>query len=146
MAGLLIAVATLIREVAPFTIPVVLLYLAWTRAGWRPLLAFLVAAVLPLLVYSALIDHRFHVFGMTATPGWTLYGRVAGFADCTGVKLEPAARKLCETSAQRASHPDAPDWYIWGPSPAQRLFHPATEARSQVALRPTRCSSRSRAR
>ncbi len=133
VSGLLIAVASLIREVAPFTIPVVLLYFAWTRAGWAPALSFLVAAVLPLLVYSGLIQHRFHVFGVTATPGWTLYGRVAGFADCTGVKLEPKAHKLCETSAQRASHPDAPDWYVWGPSPAQRLFHPATEARSQVA-------------
>lgn len=133
VAGLLVAVATLIREVAPFTIPVALVYLLWTRAGRRPRVAFLLAAVLPLLVYSALIDHRFHVFGMTATPGWTLYGRVAGFADCTGVKLEARARGLCETSAQRASHPGTPDWYIWGPSPAQRLFHPATQSRAQVA-------------
>ena len=132
-AGLLIALTTLVREVAPFTIPVVLVYLVWIRAGWRPVVAFVVAAALPLLVYSALIDHRFHVFGMTATPGWTLYGRVAGFADCTGVKLEPTEQRLCETGAQRASHPDAPDWYIWGPSPAQRIFHPATQSIADVA-------------
>jgi hypothetical protein len=132
-AGLLIALTTLVREVAPFTVPVVLVYLFWMRAGWRPVVAFVVAAALPLLAYSALIDHRFHVFGMTATPGWTLYGRVAGFADCTGVKLKPAAHKLCETSAQRASHPDTPDWYIWGPSPARRLFHPSTESIADVA-------------
>jgi len=131
--GLVIALTALVREVAPFTIPVVLVYLLWMRAGWRPLVALVVAAALPLLVYSALIDHRFHVFSMTATPGWTLYGRVAGFADCTGVKLEPAAHRLCETSAQRASHPDAPDWYIWGPSPARRLFHPSTESIADVA-------------
>ena len=121
------------REVAPFAIPVVLIYLAWTRAGWRPLVGFLLAAVLPLLVYAALIDSRFHVLSMTATPGWTLYGRVAGFADCDGVALEPAAQKLCETSAERASHPSAPDWYIWGPSPAQRLFHPDTQSIADVA-------------
>ncbi len=133
LAGLLIALTTLVREVAPFTIPVVLVYMLWTRSGWRPLIAFLVAAALPLLVYSALIDHRFHVFGMTATPGWTLYGRVAGFAGCAGVKLEPAAQRLCETSAQRAGHPDAPDWYIWGPSPAQRLFHPSTQSIADIA-------------
>ncbi len=131
--GLLIALTALVREVAPFTIPVVLVYLIWIRAGWRPLVAFVVAAALPLLFYSALIDHRFHVFGMTATPGWTLYGRVAGFADCNGIRLEPAALRLCETSAQRASHPDAPDWYIWGPSPAQRIFHPATQSIADVA-------------
>ena len=133
VSGLLVALATLVREVSPFTIPVFLVYLVWVRAGWRPLAAFLVAAAIPLLCYSALIDHRFHVFGLTATPGWTLYGRVAGFADCNGVKLEPAARGLCETSAQRASHPRTPDWYIWGPSPAQRLFHPATQPVSKVA-------------
>ena len=133
VSGLLVALATLVREVAPFTIPVFLVYLVWVRAGWRPLAAFLVAAAIPLLCYSALIDHRFGVFGLTATPGWTLYGRVAGFADCSGVKLEPAARGLCETSAQRASHPSAPDWYIWGPSLAQRLFHPATQPVFEVA-------------
>ncbi|HET9019845.1 MAG TPA: phospholipid carrier-dependent glycosyltransferase, partial [Acetobacteraceae bacterium] len=133
LAGLLLAATTLVREVAPFTIPLALIYLAWIRAGWRPLVAFLVAAALPLLGYSALLDSRFHVFSMTAMPGWTLYGRVAGFADCNGIRLEPAARRLCETGAQRASHPDAPDWYIWGPSPAQRLFHPATQSRADVA-------------
>jgi hypothetical protein len=133
LAGFLLALTSLVREVAPFTLPVVFVYLIWMRAGWRPLLAFVVAAALPLLVYSALIDHRFHVFGMTATPGWTLYGRVAGFADCNGVKLEPAAHRLCETSAQRASHPTAPDWYIWGPSPAMREFHPDTQSIAQVA-------------
>jgi hypothetical protein len=133
LAGLLIALTSLVREVAPFTVPVILIYLLWSRSGWRPPVAFLLAAVLPLLVYSALIDHRFHVFGMTATPGWTLYGRVAGFADCTGVTLEPVARRLCESSAQRASHPSAPDWYIWGPSPAQRLFHPSTQSIVDVA-------------
>jgi Dolichyl-phosphate-mannose-protein mannosyltransferase len=132
-SGLLIAAATLVREVAPFTIPVLLIYLLWLRSGWRPVAAFVVAAAVPLLAYSALIDHRFHVFGLTATPGWTLYGRVAGFADCTGVKLEPSARPLCETAAQRKSHPTAPDWYIWGPSPAQRIFHPATQGVADVS-------------
>jgi hypothetical protein len=133
VAGGLVAAATLVREVAPFTIPVFLIYALWIRAGWRPLVVFIVAAALPLLAYSALMSHRFHVFGLTATPGWTLYGRVAGFADCTGVKLEPAAQKLCETPAQRASHPRAPDWYIWGPSPANRIFNPAVQPVSAIA-------------
>jgi hypothetical protein len=132
-AGLLLALTTLVREVAPFTLPVALLYLAWIRAGWRPPAVLLVTAALPLLAYGALIDGRFHVFSLTAMPGWTLYGRVAGFADCRGVSLAPSARRLCETDAQRASHPRAPDWYIWGPSPAQRLFHPSTQSRADVA-------------
>jgi Dolichyl-phosphate-mannose-protein mannosyltransferase len=133
VAGGLVAAATLVREVAPFTVPLFLIYLLWIHAGWRPLAAFIVAAALPLLAYSALMNHRFHVFGLTATPGWTLYGRVAGFADCTGVKLQPAAQRLCETPAQRASHPRAPDWYVWGPSPANRIFNPAVQPVSAIA-------------
>jgi len=133
ICGLLLAFASLEREAAPFTVPVFLVYLAWVRAGSRAFVAFILALAVPLLAYSAAVDAKFHVFGLTATPGWTLYGRVAGFADCNGLKLEAAARPLCESEAQRASHPSAPDWYIWSPSPAQRLFKPATESISSVA-------------
>jgi hypothetical protein len=133
ICGLLLAFSSLEREAAPFTVPVFLVYLVWIRAGSRAFVAFILALAIPLLAYSAAIDAKFHVFGLTATPGWTLYGRVAGFAECDGVKLEAAARALCETKTQRASHPSAPDWYIWGPSPAQRLFKPATESISSVA-------------
>ncbi len=133
ICGLLLAFASLEREAAPFTVPVFLIYLAWVRAGARAFLAFILALAIPLLAYSAVVDAKFHVFGLTATPGWTLYGRVAGFADCDGLKLEAAARPLCETSSQRASHPSAPDWYIWGPSPAQHLFKPATESVASIA-------------
>jgi len=131
--GLLVALAALVREVAPFAIPVCLIYILWLRIGWRPLAAFILACAVPLLVYSALIDNRYNVFGLTATSGWTLYGRVAGFADCNGVRLEPAARRLCEATAERARHPTAPDWYVWGPSPAQRIFDPGDQPLSQVA-------------
>jgi hypothetical protein len=133
VAGALVAGATLVREIAPFTIPLFLIYALWIRTGWRPIVAFIVAVAVPLLTYSALIDQDFHVSGLTATPGWTLYGRVAGFADCNGIKLEPEAQKLCETPPQRASHPDTPDWYIWGPSPARRLFNPGEQPATAIA-------------
>jgi len=133
ICGLLLAFAALEREAAPFTIPVFLIYLAWIRAGARAFVAFLLALLIPLSAYSAAVNSKYQVFGLTATSGWTLYGRVGGFADCTGVTLEAAARPLCESKAQRASHPSAPDWYVWGPSPAQRVFDPANQSVSKVA-------------
>lgn len=134
VAGLLVALASLIREVAPLIVPVLFVYLLWVRAGWRALLAFIVAAAIPLVAYSSLIDQKYGVFGLTATSGWTLYGRAGSFADCRGIKLPAVEQRLCQTSAQRARQPAAPDWYIWAnASPARRVFHPDTEPRSAVA-------------
>jgi hypothetical protein len=60
---------------------------------------------------------------LSHTSGGTMYGRVAGFADCAGAGIAPVARPLCETAAQRHSHPDAPDWYIFdSASRAVKLF------------------------
>ncbi|MGH2873791.1 MAG: hypothetical protein ACRDL5_15190, partial [Solirubrobacteraceae bacterium] len=134
VAGLLLAAAAIQREVGLFALPVVVVYLVWARVGWRPLIAFVLVAALPLGGYAALIDAKTGVFGLTATSGWTIYGRVAGFADCGGAAIAPDARGLCETPAQRASHPRAPDWYIWAAgSPAIRLFHRGQQTRAQRA-------------
>jgi branched-subunit amino acid transport protein AzlD len=139
-AGLLVAASVLLRSAGLFVAPLILVYLLWTRAGWRPLAAFVVALAVPLLAYCAAEDARFHTFGFSQTSGWLSYGRVAGFADCSGVHVAPGSRPLCETAAQRHAHPDAPDWYIFSPaSPAVKLFGGyagtvAAQRRSNAAL------------
>jgi hypothetical protein len=106
--------------------------------GPRRIAVFLAAAAVPLLGYAALYDARLGVFGLSETSGWALYGRTAGFADCAGLKIPRVERPLCETRAQRHSHPDAPTWYIWdGSSPAARLFHGGHQTR-QVQERANR--------
>ncbi len=133
VSGLLFAAAVLQREAALFIFPVMLAYLVWVRARWTRLAVFLACAAIPLLGYASLVDQKYDVFGLGAASGWTLYGRVASFADCRDFTVSAAARPLCETAAQRAAHPSAPDWYIWGPSPAVRLFKPASESVAQSA-------------
>ena len=123
VAGLLLAAAILQRTAGLFAIPFFAAYLLWVRAGWRAVVAFLLALALPVLAYAAAEKSRFGTFGLSQTDGWVLYGRVAGFADCNGANIAPDARPLCETAAQRSSHPDAGDWYIFDlDSPAVRLF------------------------
>jgi hypothetical protein len=130
LAGLLLGAAVIQREAALFTAPFFLLYLLWARVGTRRFAAFTAALVLPVLGYAALYDARFGVFGLTETSGWTLYGRVAAFADCSGAGITKAERPLCESSAQRRSHPGSPTWYIWdGSSPAAKLFHGGHQTR-----------------
>jgi 4-amino-4-deoxy-L-arabinose transferase-like glycosyltransferase len=123
-AGLLLAASLVEREAALFAVPAFLVYLVWIRAGLRTTVAFLLALAVPVLAYAALYQSRVGVFGLSESDGWTLYGRVAGFADCAGAGIPRAERPLCETATQRASHPSAGTWYIWdGSSPADRLFH-----------------------
>ena len=134
LAGLLIAAAVIEREVALFAIPTMIVYLVWIRAGWRSFVAFLITVAVPLAGYAELMAAKTGVFGITATSGWTLYSRVAGFADCGGVRIAADARSLCETAQQRDSHPRAPDWYMWDfSSPAIRLFHRGRETTAQRA-------------
>jgi hypothetical protein len=113
LVGLLLAAATLQRQSGLFVIPVVAIYLLWARTSWRGLLAFALALAVPICAYAARFDQRYGTFALTHTSGWSLYGRIAGFANCAGAGIAPDARFLCETPAQRASHPDASDWYIF---------------------------------
>jgi hypothetical protein len=113
LAGLLLAAAMLQRQSGLFVVPVFALFLIWRRVGWRALTAFALALAIPVCAYAARFDQRYGTFSLSHTSGWTLYGRVAGFANCAGAGIVPDARFLCETPAQRAGHPDAPDWYIF---------------------------------
>lgn len=130
LAGILLAASVIQREAALFTVPAFLLYLLWARIGFRRFGVFVLALALPVLAYAALYQARLGVFGLSESDGWTLYGRVAGFADCAGAGIPASERPLCQTAAQRASSPDAGTWYIWdGNSPADRLFHGGHQTR-----------------
>jgi hypothetical protein len=129
VAGLLIACSTLERLEGLFVAPIVIGYLVWVRVGWRALLAFTVALGVPLFAYAGLEAANFGTFGLSQWSGWTAYARVAGFADCQGAGTPSNARPLCETAAQRASHPDASVWYLFDPaSPAVRMFGPISRS------------------
>jgi hypothetical protein len=124
LAGLLLAASVVEREAALFAVPAFLIYLVWVRVRLRTAVAFLLALALPVLAYGALYQSRVGVFGLSESDGWTLYGRVAGFAVCPAAGIPSTERALCETARQRAAHPGAATWYIWdGSSPAVRLFH-----------------------
>jgi hypothetical protein len=130
LAGLLLAASILQREAAFFALPLFVIYLAWSRVGARAGLAFVLAVAVPVLAYAAIYQAKLGVFGLSESDGWMLYGRVAAFASCPGAGIPAFERRLCETPAQRASHPPAPTWYIWdGDSPASRVFPRAHDYR-----------------
>lgn len=134
-AGLLLAGATMFRAAALFAIPVWLLYLVWTRPGWRPAAAAALSMVAPLLAYGALHDARTGTFGLTQFEGWFLYGRVADLADCRRVEVPRRVRDLCPTAADRRLAGRDPNvFFLWDArSPARRRFG-ATETPEEQRL------------
>ena len=120
-AGLCLAAATLMRPVALFAIPVWLIWLAWVRPGARPALAGIAALAAPLLVYGVVHASSVGNFGLTQAEGWFLYGRVGAIADCDGIDVDRAARKLCDRPA-RAAHEEQSFFMFNRRSPARRAF------------------------
>src|SRR5205085_756379 len=91
------------KPVALFAVLAWLIWMAWARVGRRAAAAGVVALVIPLLLYSGVHASVTGTFGLTQSDGWFLYGRVGSIATCNGIKVEPAARGLCNRPA-RAAH------------------------------------------
>jgi hypothetical protein len=113
VAGLLLGIAVPVRQAGePLVIPAVL-YVLLAARGWRVRVASaaIVAAcfVLPVAGYATLYHHSSGKFGISHVGGNTLYGRVATFADCSGVSMPADERILCPTMP-RDQRPGADYW------------------------------------
>ncbi len=119
LAGLSLALASLTRTVG---VPVLILgglFLLIRWAGWRPLVTYLLLAVLPLGLYAAWFDHEHGSVALTTSDGIFLYSRVMQFADCAIIKPPVTVAMLCDPRPVRA-RPVSSD-YIWHTSPLDHL-------------------------
>jgi hypothetical protein len=129
--GLLLAAATLTRNVALPIAAMFVGYLLIRRVGWRPVIALGTALTIPIMAYMAWFAATYGVVGTNDSSGRFLYGRVAVFADCNGVDLTAKEAELCDNSAP-ALRPNA-NFYVWsGDSPVRGLGLPGT-GNDQVA-------------
>src|SRR5271166_1902200 len=120
VAGLLLAAATVIRESDLVVMIPALLYLAAVIRPWRrfaALAALLLAGFLPpVLGYLGWSQVSYGRFDFVSYDSQFMYGRIAQFADCTGLSLPSYERSLCprQPPAQRN-----PDFYMWAPQSPQ---------------------------
>jgi hypothetical protein len=125
VAGLLIAVATLIRESDLLVIIPMLAYLVVVIRPWRRLAVqaalMLAGCVLPLLGYLIWFQMWFNTFNFVTYNSEFMYGRIAPFAECTGLSLPSYERHLCpqQPPAQRD-----PNFYMWSPQSPQVTLKP----------------------
>src|SRR5215469_16289010 len=125
-AGLLIAAAALIRESDLVVMLPALLYLAvvirpWWRLAGRAAL-MLAGCLIPVLAYVGWFNSWFGTFNFVTYNSEFLYGRIAQFADCTGLSLPSYEQHLCpqQPPAQRN-----PDFYMWAKQSPQVTLKPA---------------------
>jgi hypothetical protein len=125
VAGLLIAVATLDRESDLLLMIPMLVYLAVVIRPRRRLAIragiMLAACVLPLLAYLLWFQSWFNTFNFVTYNSEFMYGRIAQFAECTGLSLPSYEKHLCpqQPPAQRD-----PNFYMWDPHSPQVTLKP----------------------
>lgn len=119
--GLLLGASATMRVAALFAGPVWLLYVFWTRLGWRTVAAAGLGLALPLIAYATWNAEKTGRFGLAGADGWFLYARVAEIGGCTGADVPAAGRILCERTARDSREGAA--FHLWSPEgSAHRAF------------------------
>ena len=96
--GGLLGAAAVIRPAGLLVAPVLALWVLFDRAPRRVLTAgaLVVVAALPMVAYVVAQSEKTGFTGITRSEGWSLYGRVAEFADCSRFDPPAGTAVLCE--------------------------------------------------
>jgi hypothetical protein len=125
-SGFLLGFSALLRVIGLAAAPVWLVWVAWKQRLSRALALGTAALVLPVVIYASVHAGAGRGFSLTEWDGWLLYGRVAGFTDCTGARIPPGSERLCQSKDERERLRRfgwTPSNYVFSPgSPAVRVY------------------------
>ncbi len=121
LAGLLLGYGVTVRTVSMFVVPILLVYVLWSRKGWLVIAAVTVGFLAPVLSYLQWHKDRTGTFSFTQADGWFLYARIGEIGECRDAKIPANARVMCP---QMAHPPPYVHLHLWGGlySPARRAF------------------------
>lgn len=144
LGGFLLGLAAVTRGAGLPLVAVALVVLVARRAGLVRVGALLVAAAVPVGGYAAWYHDEYRRWGVSASGGLALYGRVSQFADCGLMnRLAPAVRALCPAEplggrrpvAFYLSDPRSPVWQV-SADPTRRNELAARFARQAIVNQP----------
>jgi hypothetical protein len=126
-AGLLIAAATVIREpdllvAIPALAYLVVIFRRRRRRAARAALLLLAGLLPPVLGYLGWVNVWYGSWNFVTYSNEFMYGRIAQFADCTGLSLPSYERHLCPPHQAAAADPN---FYMWDPRSPQVTLQPA---------------------
>ena len=125
--GLLIAAATVIREsdllvAIPVVLYLVVVFRRRRRRATRAVLLLLVGLLPPVLGYLGWVQTWYGSFNFVTYGNEFMYGRIAQFADCTGLSLPSYEVHLCPPHQAAAADPN---FFMWDPQSPQVTLQPA---------------------
>ena len=94
-AGVSLGLCSVTRFTGLALLPLALIYVTVRRIRWARIFAVVAGVAVPLVLYSMWFGNASGGAGLTNRTGYFLYGKVVGFADCSGVELPPAEAQLC---------------------------------------------------
>ncbi len=118
-AGLALGLAVVTRTVGLPLLMGATAYLLLRRPGWRPAIAFLALALIPIGGYATYFHTQHGKYALNTADGVFLYSRVMAFADCAKMAPPPDLQMLCDQRPVPLRPPSQD--YIWHPSPLNRL-------------------------
>ena len=122
VAGALLGLSLATRGVGDLVVAVVVIVVAIGQARWRPALALLAAAVLPIAGYMTWYHHTYGAYSTGTFPAEMVYGRVMTAIDCRTLTLPREEQPLCKP-APVERHAGV-DWYVWNSQSALASFVP----------------------
>lgn len=132
LAGLAMAGATLTRGAGTLIILVFVIALLCLRVGWRRMVTFLVAAIIPLGVYSVAYHQQYGSYAITSAGPRFLYARLATIVRCHPLQLPSYERPLCPQGPPRDR--EVINWYIWGHQRAPQWQVPPPPGMTQLQM------------
>jgi hypothetical protein len=116
VVGVLLALTALTRSIGLPILALVVGYLLIKRAGWKPIIAMIVACAIPVGVYMGWFKAVNGQFAMTNSDGVILYMRTSLFADCHEMNLDKRKELelvlLCINTPRDKREPSA-QAYLW---------------------------------
>src|SRR5262249_338397 len=122
--GLVVGTAAIVGQIGEGLLLPAVIYLLALGGGWRRALGrtgvLCAAFVLPILAYCTINFLAAGDFFLSHTGVTSMYGRMAAAADCATLRLTPAERGMCPTTAQQAKGPDSLEYHQ--DSPVQAYY------------------------
>src|SRR6516165_3445648 len=110
VAGVVLGTSATVAQVGEAMVLPAVIYLLAAGGGWRRAIgraaALCAAFALPIALYSTGSYLLTGDFFLSHTGVTSFYGRMAAAADCATIRLPPAERGMCPTSAQQARGAD----------------------------------------